>query len=136
MKTKRAIEAEGRRCLLLPGDVTRRDYCERAIERTVREFGRIDILVSNAAHQTRKKNLRRCTDREFDRTFKTNIYAYFWFAPRRAEAHEARRSDHREQLRDRNSRLQGASGLFGDQRRDQRADEGAAMEVIDQGISA
>jgi NAD(P)-dependent dehydrogenase (short-subunit alcohol dehydrogenase family) len=80
MKTKRAIEAEGRRCLLLPGDVTRRDYCERAIERTVREFGRIDILVSNAAHQTRKKNLRQVTDREFDRTFKTNIYAYFWFA--------------------------------------------------------
>jgi len=80
MKTKRAIEAEGRRCLLLPGDVTRRDYCERAIERTVREFGRIDILVSNAAHQRRKKNLRQVTDREFDRTFKTNIYAYFWFA--------------------------------------------------------
>jgi NAD(P)-dependent dehydrogenase (short-subunit alcohol dehydrogenase family) len=80
MKTKRAIEAEGRRCLLLPGDVTRRDYCERAIERTVREYGRIDILVSNAAHQTRKKNLRQVTDREFDRTFKTNIYAYFWFA--------------------------------------------------------
>jgi NAD(P)-dependent dehydrogenase (short-subunit alcohol dehydrogenase family) len=79
-KTQQAIEAEGRRCLLLPGDVTRRDYCERAIERTVREFGRIDILVSNAGHQTRKKNLRQVTDREFDRTFKTNIYAYFWFA--------------------------------------------------------
>ena len=79
-KTQQAIEAEGRRCLLLPGDVTRRDYCERAIERTVSEFGTIDILVSNAAHQTRKKNLRQVTDREFDRTFKTNIYAYFWFA--------------------------------------------------------
>jgi NAD(P)-dependent dehydrogenase (short-subunit alcohol dehydrogenase family) len=79
-ETRRAIEAEGRRCLLLPGDVTRRNYCERAIERTVREFGKLDILVSNAAHQTRKKGLRKVTDQEFDRTFKTNIYAYFWFA--------------------------------------------------------
>jgi len=79
-QTKRVIEAEGRRCLLLPGDVRRRDYCERAIAQTVREFGRIDILVSNAAHQSRKKDLRKATDEEFDRTFKTNIYAYFWFA--------------------------------------------------------
>ena len=60
--------------------MTRRNYCERAIERTVREFGRIAILVSNAAHQARKKSLRKVTDEEFDRTFKTNIYAYFWFA--------------------------------------------------------
>ena len=57
-QTKRVIEAEGRRCLLLPGDVRRRDYCERAIAQTVREFGRIDILVSNAAHQSRKMDLR------------------------------------------------------------------------------
>ena len=78
--TRRTIEAEGRRCLLLPGDVTRRNYCERAIEATVRELGGIDILVSNAAHQARKKSLRKVTDEEFDRTFKTNIYAYFWFA--------------------------------------------------------
>ena len=78
--TRRTIEAEGRRCLLLPGDVTRRSYCERAIETTVRELGSIDILVSNAAHQARKKSLRKVTDEEFDRTFKTNIYAYFWFA--------------------------------------------------------
>ena len=78
--TRQTIEAEGRSCLLLPGDVTRRSYCERTIERTVREFGRIDILVSNAAHQARKKSLRKVTDEEFDRTFKTNIYAYFWFA--------------------------------------------------------
>ena len=80
LKTQRAIEAEGRRCILLPGDVTRRTYCDRAVARTVREFGKLDILVSNAAHQSRKKSLRQVTDREFDRTFKTNIYAYFWLA--------------------------------------------------------
>jgi NAD(P)-dependent dehydrogenase (short-subunit alcohol dehydrogenase family) len=79
-ETQRAVEREGRYCLLLPGDVTRRAYCDRAVERTVRKFGKLDILVSNAAHQTRKKTLREVTDREFDRTFKTNIYAYFWLA--------------------------------------------------------
>jgi NAD(P)-dependent dehydrogenase (short-subunit alcohol dehydrogenase family) len=80
LETQRGIRSEGRRCLLLPGDVTSRTYCDRAVARTIRTLGKIDILVSNAAHQTRKKNLQEVTDREFDRTFKTNIYAYFWFA--------------------------------------------------------
>jgi NAD(P)-dependent dehydrogenase (short-subunit alcohol dehydrogenase family) len=78
--TRRAVEAAGRRCLFLPGDVTSRRYCDAAVKRTVKELGRLDILVSNAAHQTRRKNLRQVTDREFDRTFKTNVYAYFWLA--------------------------------------------------------
>jgi NAD(P)-dependent dehydrogenase (short-subunit alcohol dehydrogenase family) len=47
------------------------------VERTVKEFGRLDILVSNAAHQTRKKTVADVTDEELDRTFKTNVYAYF-----------------------------------------------------------
>jgi NAD(P)-dependent dehydrogenase (short-subunit alcohol dehydrogenase family) len=78
--TRRAVEAAGRRCLLLPGNVTSRRYCDAAVRRTVRELGRLDILVSNAAHQTRKQSLREVSDREFDRTFKTNVYAYFWLA--------------------------------------------------------
>ena len=84
--TKRWVEAAGRRCLLLPGDVTRRTYCDAIVRRTVKAFGRLDVLVSNAAHQTRKKNLRQVSDQEFDRTFKTNVYAYFWLA-RAALAH-------------------------------------------------
>ena len=78
--TRRAVEAAGRRCLLIPGDVTSRRYCDSAVRRTVKELGRLDILVSNAAHQTRKKTLQQVSDREFDRTFKTNMYAYFWLA--------------------------------------------------------
>ncbi len=74
-ETRRAVEAEGRRCLLVPGDVTRRKYCDSLVATTVKKLGRLDILVSNAAHQTRKKSLARVTDEEFDRTFKTNIYA-------------------------------------------------------------
>ena len=46
----------------------------------MREFGKLDILVSNAAHQNRKQSLEEVTDEEFDRTFKTNIYAYFWLS--------------------------------------------------------
>src|SRR5205823_539518 len=71
---------QGQRCLLIPGDVTDPDFCKRAVERTVGELGSLDILVSNAAHQSRKESLDEVTDEEFDRTFRTNIYAYFWLA--------------------------------------------------------
>ncbi len=76
-ETREAIEAEGRRCLMLPADLTTAAACDDIVERTVDEFGGLDILVSNAAHQNRKDTLDDVTDEEFDRTFKTNIYAYF-----------------------------------------------------------
>jgi NAD(P)-dependent dehydrogenase (short-subunit alcohol dehydrogenase family) len=79
-EVKRSVEALGRRCLLLPGDLTRPNVCTQIVEKTVKEFGRLDILVSNAAHQARKQKLEDVTDDEFDRTFKTNIYAYFRLA--------------------------------------------------------
>lgn len=74
---KQAIEKLGRRCLLLPGDLTRANVCSQLVEKTVKEFGQLDILVSNAAHQARKRKLEDVTDDEFDRTYKTNIYPYF-----------------------------------------------------------
>lgn len=80
LETEHAIQAEGRDCLLLPGDITTRECCEGLVDRTVRRFGSLDILVPNAAHQTRKKTVQEVTDQEFDLTFKTNIYAYFWLA--------------------------------------------------------
>ncbi len=76
-ETKAAVEAEGGSCLLLPGDLTRASFCVQAVEKTVKAFRQLDILVSNAAHQRRKKTLDEVTDDEFDTTFKTNIYAYF-----------------------------------------------------------
>jgi NAD(P)-dependent dehydrogenase (short-subunit alcohol dehydrogenase family) len=79
-ETRAAIEATGARCLQLPGDLTDAGVCDALVERTVAEFGKLDILVSNAAHQRRKKRLEDVTDEEFDRTFKTNIYAYFRLA--------------------------------------------------------
>lgn len=79
-ETKRLIEEQQKRCLLLEGDLTDAAFCDETIERTVKEFGKLDILVSNAAHQNRKESLEDVTDDEFDRTFKTNIYAYFRLA--------------------------------------------------------
>jgi NAD(P)-dependent dehydrogenase (short-subunit alcohol dehydrogenase family) len=76
-ETRRHVEAAGRRCALLPGDLTDAAYCDDLVEKTVAAFGKIDILVSNAAWQNRKQSLEEVTDEEFDRTFKTNIYAYF-----------------------------------------------------------
>jgi NAD(P)-dependent dehydrogenase (short-subunit alcohol dehydrogenase family) len=77
LEVKRSVEALGRRCLTLPGDLTRALTCTQLVERTLKEFGQLDVLVSNAAHQSRKSSVATVTDEELDRTFKTNVYAYF-----------------------------------------------------------
>ena len=78
-ETRRAVEEVGRKCILLPGDLVDADLCKRLVEQTVKQLGGIDILVSNAAHQNRKE-LSELTPEEFDRTMKTNIYAYYYLA--------------------------------------------------------
>ena len=75
-ETRRHVEAAGRRCLLLAGDLAEAGHCDEIVERTVREFGRLDVLVSNAAHQTRKASLDELTDDELERTFAVNVFAY------------------------------------------------------------
>ena len=79
-ETCRAVEAEGRRAILIPGDVTDPAFCKDAVEVTVKEFGRLDILVNNAAFQEHVATLEDITDEQLDRTFRTNIYAYFYMA--------------------------------------------------------
>jgi NAD(P)-dependent dehydrogenase (short-subunit alcohol dehydrogenase family) len=79
-ETRQAIEQEGRRCLTLPGDLTDSKFCREVVERTVREMGRLDILVSNAAWQDRKESIEEITEEEWDRTLRTNIDAYFHLA--------------------------------------------------------
>lgn len=76
-ETVRAVEAEGRRALLIPGDVTEAEFCRKAVEQTVKEFGKLDILVNNAAFQQHQESLEDVTFEQWDRTFKTNIYGYF-----------------------------------------------------------
>lgn len=77
-ETQRIVEACGRRCLLIPGDLTEQAFCEKCVDLTLSEFGQLDILVSNAAYQNRIPELAKVTDEEFDKTFKTNIYTYFY----------------------------------------------------------
>jgi NAD(P)-dependent dehydrogenase (short-subunit alcohol dehydrogenase family) len=76
-ETNDAVQREGGRCVVIEGDLTDLEFCHHCIERTVAELGQLDILVSNAAHQNRKENPEEVTDEEWDRTFKTNVYAYF-----------------------------------------------------------
>jgi NAD(P)-dependent dehydrogenase (short-subunit alcohol dehydrogenase family) len=74
--TRKAIEAENVRCVLLPGDLTQKGFCDELVEATTKQLGGIDVLVSNAAHQARKESLEDLTDEELERTFNTNFYAY------------------------------------------------------------
>jgi len=76
-ETRREVEKAGRKCVVFEGDLTEAGTCRDVVERTVREFGHLDILVHNAAHQNSKKSLDEVDDEEWDRTFKTNIYAYY-----------------------------------------------------------
>jgi len=85
-ETRRAVEKEGRRALLLPGDVSRPDFCREAVGRAAGELGRLDVLVNNAAFQQHRGRPEDVSDEEWDRTFRTNIYGYFYMA-RAALAH-------------------------------------------------
>ncbi len=79
-ETRAAVEREGRRALLIPGDVRESSFCREAVERTVGEFGKLDILVNNAAFQQHQETIEDVSDEQFDKTFKTNIYGYFYMA--------------------------------------------------------
>jgi len=76
-ETRAAVEKQGRRCLLLPGDVCDPSFCTEVIERTVAELGGLNVLVSNAAYLNSQNDLSELTAEDFDRVFKTNVYAYF-----------------------------------------------------------
>ncbi|HEX6858823.1 MAG TPA: SDR family oxidoreductase [Caulobacteraceae bacterium] len=79
-ETRRAVEAEGRRCILISGDVADSAFCREAVERTVGELGKLDILVNNAAFQEHVPSFDDLTEEQFDRTLKTNLYGYFHMA--------------------------------------------------------
>lgn len=77
--TREVVEADGRQCELIPGDLRESEFCDEAVDRTVEVFGRLDVLVSNAAQQ-RSKELAELGDEELVRTFETNIFAYLRLA--------------------------------------------------------
>ncbi len=77
-ETARWVEAADRTALRLPGDIRDERHCQALIERTFDEFGRLDVLVNNAAFQSTHDSVAEFSTEEFDRTFKTNVYAMFW----------------------------------------------------------
>jgi NAD(P)-dependent dehydrogenase (short-subunit alcohol dehydrogenase family) len=77
-ETRDAIEAEGRRALLLPGDVTDARYCADCVDRTITELGALDILVNNAAFQKNQESIEDIELEQMERTFRTNFFGYFY----------------------------------------------------------
>jgi NAD(P)-dependent dehydrogenase (short-subunit alcohol dehydrogenase family) len=78
--TRAAVEKEGRRCLLLPGDVSQKEHCDRIVAQVEETFGGLDILVNNAAFQYHAASLEDLSPEHFDVTLKTNLYGYFYMA--------------------------------------------------------
>ncbi|MFL6623947.1 MAG: SDR family oxidoreductase [Sulfurifustaceae bacterium] len=78
--TRQLVEEEGRRCLVIAGDVSDEGFCYEAVNRTVQEFGALDVLVNNAAEQHAKHDLREIAAEQLVRTFRTNIFGYFFMA--------------------------------------------------------
>ncbi len=77
-ETQRLVEAEGRRALLMPGDIADADHCRAIIARAAAELGGIDILVNNAAHQASFQDIGEISDQEWEMTFQVNIHAMFY----------------------------------------------------------
>jgi NAD(P)-dependent dehydrogenase (short-subunit alcohol dehydrogenase family) len=78
-RTAELVEDAGRRAVLVPGDLTSEDACQALVDKTVQEFGRIDVLVNNAAYQMAQQGgIADITTEQFDRVLKTNLYAMFW----------------------------------------------------------
>jgi NAD(P)-dependent dehydrogenase (short-subunit alcohol dehydrogenase family) len=77
-ETRRLVEEHRRKCLLIEGDVGQEEFCRKAVERTVKEFGRIDILVNNAAEQHPQDSIEEISEKQLERTFRTNIFSFFF----------------------------------------------------------
>lgn len=78
--TKQAVEGEGRRCIILRGDVADRTFCRKAVSTTLKQLGGLDVLVNNAAFQVHSTDFADLTEEHFDTTLKTNLYGYFHMA--------------------------------------------------------
>lgn len=79
-ETKKHVESAGRKALLIAGDVSKKEFCDKAVQQTVDELGRLDILVNNAAYQQTQDSLDELEEEQWDRTFRVNIYGYFFMA--------------------------------------------------------
>lgn len=79
-ETAKHVENEGRRCITIAGDVKDPKFCKRAVDKAKKEFGRLDVLVNNAAFQKHQTSVEDISDEQFEETFRTNIFGYFYMA--------------------------------------------------------
>jgi len=77
-ETARVVRASGRSCVAVSGDISHEDHCQRLVDRTLAEFGAMDILINNAAYQMTRESITDVSTDEWDHTLKTNLYAMFW----------------------------------------------------------
>jgi NAD(P)-dependent dehydrogenase (short-subunit alcohol dehydrogenase family) len=77
-ETERRVHEWGRKCLLIDGDIGHEKFCQEAVKQTIDQFGRIDILVNNAAEQHPQESIEKISEKQLERTFRTNIYAMFF----------------------------------------------------------
>jgi NAD(P)-dependent dehydrogenase (short-subunit alcohol dehydrogenase family) len=77
-KTKKRVEELGKKCLLLKGDVGNKQFCEEAVQKTIKEFGKIDILINNAGEQHPKESIEDISEEQLQSTFQTNIFSMFF----------------------------------------------------------
>ena len=80
LETKRHVEAEGRKAVLISGDIRDRAFCEKVAQQALDAFGRIDILVNNAAFQLHASEIDEISEERLDETFRTNVFGYFHMA--------------------------------------------------------
>ena len=85
-ETAKFVEEAGRKAVLVPGDVSDEEHCRQLVDQAVREFGKLDILVNNAAFQMSHESLQEISAEELDHTFRTNIYSIFYLC-KAAEEH-------------------------------------------------
>jgi NAD(P)-dependent dehydrogenase (short-subunit alcohol dehydrogenase family) len=79
-EVKKDVEKHGRKCVLLPGNIREEAFCQEAVAQTVKQLGKLDILVNNAATQTEQKSIEDISTEQLKETFETNIYPMFWFS--------------------------------------------------------
>lgn len=78
IKTKKQVEALGRRCLVMAGDIGNEKFCKKIVTTTIKKFGKLNILVNNAAEQHPQKQITDISAKQIFKTFKTNIFSYFF----------------------------------------------------------
>jgi NAD(P)-dependent dehydrogenase (short-subunit alcohol dehydrogenase family) len=77
-ETRRRLEKTGRKCIAIAGDVGQEEFCQKAVEQAITGLGKIDILVNNAAEQHPQESIEKITQKQLERTFRTNIFSFFF----------------------------------------------------------